>query len=811
MADRRLNRFAGPASFGLLGAILVYVAYYPSDSVAVERGDAWVFVLLSLGLMMTSAFVATVSDAANTTIGSSIGDEIDSHRTVKDQDNDRWHKRLIKHLGFDRLDVCLTLLAIWISIAAMVTGQEFDLRQSTNEAWLWISAATLIIAVRRMVSSKRSRSTLWLIVIMLAVVLAIQAIYQDQIGLPQTRQLYRDNPDKMLSQVGIDAPAGSSLRMVFENRLFDGGPSATFALANSLAAVLVFAWVGSAGFIRYYLVRHSKSSISDRGTFAAWIFVFGFLSWALIAVRSRSAIGACLVGLVILYARSTWLQRDRSEAGDLSTQSLQIQGGRNSMKWLAWLAVPAAAATASIVLLGNAEWIEQAPASLQFRFQYWQSTVGMVLDRPIFGAGPGNYQAIYDQYRQAATTEQIADPHNFLFETLAAGGPIALILLFAMVVFAFIRRPTEVDQPVSPSDLLGTDFPATASRKTAKKSQAKSMESDIDDSSVTVASTILAGAGVMLLLIWVIGLAFNRLPDNESHWFAVPIGMACGWFVRVDLNRSPDCVLDQITFAALMGLLVHLLIAGGWTVPGVAVLVWLGFSMLTRKASSKLSQKNASDHDRSPALAALGSCLTLLLVFVSIRPSLVSSINLQQARTAQVDGLPAKAERLIQSAVDADSWSGEAAVTQAEFYHWQFLFGEANGQDRSQWLNAIDLALIRSGRNPSVYRQLTSQCLHAYQVHGEREDLDSALRYAEEAADLSPANQFVVAQLSEIVRATGDVVRAKQLAEQAKQLSELGGNLERALYLQLIYVARPIGRNAISNPVRQPADKQLLL
>ncbi len=66
--------------------------------------------------------------------------------------------------------------------------------------------------------------------------------YQKLIELPNLIAQYHDNPDRMLRAFNIPSDQLSAMRVRFENRLFDGGPTGTFALTNSLAALLTVEW-----------------------------------------------------------------------------------------------------------------------------------------------------------------------------------------------------------------------------------------------------------------------------------------------------------------------------------------------------------------------------------------------------------------------------------------------------------------------------------------------------------------------------------------------------------------------------------------
>ena len=78
--------------------------------------------------------------------------------------------------------------------------------------------------------------------------------------------------------------------------------------------------------------------------------------------------------------------------------------------------------------------------SIDFRPQTWADTVVMIKDRPVFGAGPGNYGLVYEDYRTrfAALRIETVHPHNEYFELLAEYGLIGgLLVLCALISFSF--------------------------------------------------------------------------------------------------------------------------------------------------------------------------------------------------------------------------------------------------------------------------------------------------------------------------------------------------------------------------------------
>src|SRR3990170_3588062 len=73
--------------------------------------------------------------------------------------------------------------------------------------------------------------------------------------------------------------------------------------------------------------------------------------------------------------------------------------------------------------------ISEAPKSLRYRVQYWCGAAAVLRESPVallFGTGPGNFRQHYLRHKLAESSEEIADPHNFLLDVWASGGMIAV-------------------------------------------------------------------------------------------------------------------------------------------------------------------------------------------------------------------------------------------------------------------------------------------------------------------------------------------------------------------------------------------------
>jgi tetratricopeptide (TPR) repeat protein len=266
--------------------------------------------------------------------------------------------------------------------------------------------------------------------------------------------------------------------------------------------------------------------------------------------------------------------------------------------------------------------------------------------------------------------------------------------------------------------------------------------------------------------------------------------------------------LDSILGVALIAVTIHLMVAGGWTVPGVAIVFWLCSAMLARCDSSI----GTGSRPKPVALALAAGCSLAILAalyFMSLRPVEARKRLMAAAARAQSTGQLGKAKLSLQRAVGVDPWSPDAVLWVADFYRWKIILGAENPLDRQQWNASLLQAKQRAGDDPAIYRMIGAQQLHVYQRHGNAVDLQAAAETFQMAVDWSPSNQWMIAQMAVVAQARGEIQKARMLGNRALDLSLLGGNIERALSRQQVYVARPLGKAADRGPIRRGASELL--
>lgn len=626
-------------------------------------------------------------------------------------------------------------------------------------------------------SSRRFGVVLSLVLIAGGMSLSIRAIDQQWITIPQMIAEYEADPDAVVLAAGLNAPPGSSQRMMFENRLRDGGASASFALANSLAAVLVIC------FALATVLIVGRSPIA--GTIATIIIGIGL--WT---TNSRSGVAASMVCvLMIIAARmGRWIvggvdsgpaalaarcspnsQPSQPAPGDdpadwKTTAPVQWSVRRRFAGWAIIVGLVAPLVAVLAVLLwgnGQSEWFAMAPASFRTRIDYWQATIAMSLENPWFGIGPGNFQAAYPMYRLPHTSENIADPHHFWFETLAIGG-IPAALMLAVWIGLLVR---------SSIGALGRQNPPAAWR-----------QSHQDDENDSALFCWFALGGVVSVCVY--EFAIFQLRGATLIADAVAIVWVAAMVRFGNLRAFGDWLFASLAIA-IVGIGLHLSFSGGWSVPGIAIAIWLILGTLCPAPPVWSDDSIASRRAKGWRLAAPVTflILALLVYFVFHSPRRQSQILLEQASSRAQQGDRTAAERLVTEALRANRFNVDAAMLSAAMASQRGL--DRGHRDWQQWVSVVRRF---GGTSANQERQFLDQAITAYQRSGQNRWLESAVELAQRLRRLGPVDVSHLSASAVVHAAAGQIDIARQDAASASRLASLTPNPERSLERQMCYL-----------------------
>ncbi len=429
--------------------------------------------------------------------------------------------------------------------------------------------------------------------------------YQYFIEMPATRAAYAANPDAMLRESGMWFAPDSPQRMMFENRLESVEPLGTFALTNSLAGFLVpwlvigvivlGEWFVSRWNRKRFVMATNRTTLENRSTSQSssdsidstdpriltwnrlprWLQIvlsvvlsgsMAMMALCFLLTKSRSGYVAafCTIGLAVLAMLFyPWYTRTRT---------------KEAIPWMKYGGIAAllggivAAFVGIAVAVGgiDLELISEAKKSLGYRLEYWTATSQMIADHPLTGVGSTHFQTFYTQYKLPQSSEEIADPHNFIMEIAASYG-IPALLIFATLLgvtayrtvramrFCLIRR-------TAPPSECGDNVDAEASPRWSSYLRLSHFG-------------VAFGCGI---LAWLLGQVTETPPT--PHYIAILSVVAALvyplWnFVLWQLNDKRFLRLLALSMG-ILALGIHLLAAGGLGMPGIIGVFWMLLAML---------------------------------------------------------------------------------------------------------------------------------------------------------------------------------------------------------------------------------------
>jgi hypothetical protein len=482
------------------------------------------------------------------------------------------------------------------------------------------------------------------------------------------------------------------------------------------------------------------------------------------------------------------------------------------------------------IFLWDRKLVLEAPQSLAYRLEYWQTTLRMAREHLWLGVGPGNFQAYFATFKSLESSETVADPHHFLFETLGTAGLPALAGLCAAILFGFAlnwKRRTAATTCTEGSELRKSSFEAAS-------------------------ISVYSGGVIGLLFVWVSLGALGPSPVATTYWLGIPVVIA--YFVwtfyrersesieasrlpkkeRIRNNsassQSPPSAAREIEVqgigAAIVALLVHLLASGGWMTPGVgnslAVLIAIWFAgmviateqfpvadAIAARSLDRATPKSAF-HWASKAtfqswVAAIGAVTPMLLLLVFYYSTWLPTQKLKSLQNGLQDSSTPITMARLDDLIASDPWDPfpsrfvadlayrEALAVIARRPITNDLVGKESTQNQSV-RTARDLAQSYRAKdlaNWQVWLQ-SGQWELAIAAY-EPEALATSLKHFQEASRLAPSELGILTQVALVAWIADDKKLANEAWRQAADLQQRITHVDRKLFGASLFWPATVG------------------
>ncbi len=633
---------------------------------------------------------------------------------------------------FTWIDLAVTAFFGWWSIAALIGADHGALRPSYNMLWDGVAAYAAFFLMRQLNPVGREARAIVAAMIGVAIMLSTIGLHQSLVTLRDDRAKMEANPQQALRESGVlDVAPGSPEFELFKSRLATTDALGTFSLTNSLAAFLAPWLIVTIG-IPWLAGRESPSRAR---TWLVAGLCIAAIAATLLYTRSRSAWIAVGVGLVAL-----WIQ---SAAGPTRRRNWLIAGTIAGIGALAGIA-------ATII---RPTLLEPATRSFSFRVDYWRSTLAMIRDHVWFGCGPGNFGEYYTLYKLPTASEEIKDPHNFLFEVAANAGLPALIALAAVLFGIFLRGRRAASEPLLAGS-LSTEKPAAA-------------------------AWVFAGAAVGVLLAAALNLMLGFSVRIEEMFVgsvlaAVALLLFSPWIER---GRLPPSLLAT----AIGVLLVALLAVGGMTFAGVSGTLWLLAVLLLGATDPPRARRDL------PWRATFAGLIIAAALFIFQHQTGYQPVmKCRGAMAAASVSSGRQIEQQLLEAGAADPWAVEPWQTLAAWRLVQWKQSPADKRDPKllteydQYMT--DHALAFNPRSAAAWTSAGLGWMEAWRENKTQKAwTEKAARRLFRAAQLYPTNAFIHAELAAALEAGGDTKAAQSSAREALRLDDLMPHADRKL------------------------------
>jgi tetratricopeptide (TPR) repeat protein len=639
------------------------------------------------------------------------------------------------------------LVAAHCLSAAAVFMNGGDRRTALNMAWEWVGMGTTFFLLRQTIQTVLDARRFAAIAVALAVVLSGLGILQHYITYRLRSREYTDmiseldslekhpsaNPRRLgelrLTLEAQGVPTDEIGRRHYEDRLlFSNEAFGPFALANTFAGLLLVMLILGGELYRTLPTPRS------RGLIAACAIGFVLLFYCLILTKSRTA----WTGLIV--AGAVW-----------ATTVLLCYGLRLSRRVLLRMGLGGLVVGVlfGIAALGkgfDAEVISEAPKSLSYRFQYWNGAAQTVAASPIFGTGPGNFRQHYLKHKLPESSEEIADPHNWLLDLWVSGGILAVVSFLACWALALLALRKCAPDEARRAEALELLPPWTTD-----------LPGPVLAFLFAVAAPVAAANGVLdvgplgLLPAWIITFAVLRQNLGSARMAKAAVG------------------------ASALGLMIHLSGAGGIEMPAIAQLM-----LVLAALAFALRGEPPEDETKSArlviAISGVGAVLFASLLLTGTLPVLNRRAAIASGQQALFLGRQFdQAERSLLQAALRDPLSPEPydKLAEAYFARWRASQPGTTPDYFAKAQDALKEAIDQDPLNPTRYRRQGELYMAKFARTNDPADAKAGAKSFERAVEIYPTDAALRSACATALSDAGNSAEAKSQAAKALELDEI--------------------------------------
>ena len=678
-----------------------------------------------------------------------------------------WRIRSWAEFRFVLADAAIVLLVGGHVVGAMAVELGVgNARLALNVMWEWVALGALWSMARVLFHPGEYLRQFLTAMLALAIALTGLGFYQHfvfyrQAGPEFARQLseldrLENSPQRSANEEarlhelrdqwnGRNLPADSSGRKQLIQRLeASSEPFGPFALANSFGGCLLVWLVIALAWLISSVAARTNTSVNSRPSVKA-VFVL---------VLATCCLGYCLV---LTKSRTAYFGLATGTVAAVILGRFQL---RSLLLWLGALGVVASMALAIATASGglDAEVLSEAPKSLQYRLQYWQGTAGVLTDDPLIGA-PGNFRRRYLKHKLAESSEEISDPHNFLLDVWANGGLLAFAgILF--LIFATMRANSRHE------DLWN-----------AAKGEPPSQR-------ISISRDIATGVSLAFLMVTLHDWYFANGTEFRN------VVLLCGFLLANRILKA----CSGIAFprgaipGAIVGLLTHLLGAGGIEMPAISqlllVLVAAHVTCEPYADRQPIPARPPVWRRLLPATAALAMGIAAVAcLLTATKPTLLSRFYVAAGQGFARLGNVEQARRSLTLATESDTRSpvawmqlGNLALTEYHSTNRTESFEDA--------LKSFAEALQRDPQSQGAFQGLGSTWLLRSIASDEPAAAAKAVEFLRSAIALYPTDPAAQAGLAATAHRAHDFDTARIAASEAIRLDEINrawGHADRYL------------------------------